>query len=460
MGGETDTDVKFPKRLRYRGKGKVLATIYKRPGQPQPYRLYWRCRVDGKPRSRFSDFPTYSAAKAKGETVVGELAKGAQAARLSPGQATDALAALERLQRYYEATGRRVSLLGAVSEFAEVSAKLPRGRTLHEGIDGFLANVVDVKRMDLGEAMKEFIETRRLKTVPSKEGRRPRISADHHYNTSLWLKEFADTFPGHAVCDLKKEHVALYMKQHGKLGAKTRNERRALVKMFLAWAVERDYLSKAHRLYEASELAMEPGDDDGEIECYTAGDLRAILERASQAPAAPKNGDEPAEDYRHLLPVIALAGLAGLRLKEAMRLSFEDIFKRPDHIEVGKTKSKTRSRRLIPVCPALAAWLEPYRQKTGAIWGKSYDMFHIDFAALRGAVEVEPKHNGLRHSFISAHFAAYNDEGLTAAQAGNSPDMIHHHYKGLLTKAEGEAWFAVTPKRPANVIQLSNKNAI
>jgi len=44
---------------------------------------------------------------------------------------------------------------------------------------------------------------------------------------------------------------------------------------------------------------------------------------------------------------------------------------------------------------------------------------------------------------------------LTAAQAGNSPAMIHAHYKGLATKAEAEKWFNVNPPGAAkNVIPL------
>jgi hypothetical protein len=43
-------------------------------------------------------------------------------------------------------------------------------------------------------------------------------------------------------------------------------------------------------------------------------------------------------------------------------------------------------------------------------------MFHIDFTALRKGVQVKERRNGLRHSFISAHFAAHSDEGLTASQ--------------------------------------------
>ena len=82
-------------------------------------------------------------------------------------------------------------------------------------------------------------------------------------------------------------------------------------------------------------------------------------------------------------------------------------------------------------------------------------MLHEDFAALRESLKVPNRRNGLRHSFISAHFAAYSDENLTAAQAGNCPQMIHPHYKGLLTKAQGEAWFAVKPaKTTAAMIAL------
>jgi hypothetical protein len=33
--------------------------------------------------------------------------------------------------------------------------------------------------------------------------------------------------------------------------------------------------------------------------------------------------------------------------------------------------------------------------------------------------------------------------------------MIHAHYKGLATKAEGERWFSVQPAQAANVIPLA-----
>jgi hypothetical protein len=32
--------------------------------------------------------------------------------------------------------------------------------------------------------------------------------------------------------------------------------------------------------------------------------------------------------------------------------------------------------------------------------------------------------------------------------------MVHKNYKGLMTKKDGEAWFAVAPAQAANVIPL------
>jgi hypothetical protein len=32
--------------------------------------------------------------------------------------------------------------------------------------------------------------------------------------------------------------------------------------------------------------------------------------------------------------------------------------------------------------------------------------------------------------------------------------MLFAHYRGLATKTEGQAWFAVAPAQPNNVIQL------
>lgn len=76
---------------------------------------------------------------------------------------------------------------------------------------------------------------------------------------------------------------------------------------------------------------------------------------------------------------------------------------------------------------------------------------------MRDATKIPSRRNGLRHAFVTYHFAMYSNENLTAAEAGNSPQIIHQHYKGLATRKEAVQWFAVKPSRRAgneNIIPL------
>ena len=434
--------MKFPKRLRHRGQGKTLATIYRLAGA---FRLYWRERVDGKPKSRMKDFSTYSEVKRAGDKVVAAKVKGT-VLPLSPGQVSDAQNAFEELQRFYQATGKRVSARFAVGAYCEAARKLG-DRTVADAVDGFLSTVARVKRVDLKAAVEQFIASRESKTV-AKDGKRPQLSPGYHYIVAMWLREFANAFPGHAVCDLSREHLSAYIGGHGDVSARTRNGRRTVVKMFLKWAVEGDLLTANHRLLAADGMAKEK-EDFGEVEFYTPQELRTLLDTASTE-----------AEFAGLLPVVALCGLAGLRLQEAVRLTWEDVFRVGGHVEVSSAKSKTRSRRLVATCQALAHWLEPYRDRTGLVWPHTLDRYHDEFNALLESLGIAAKRNGLRHSYCSFHYALHANESLTAQQAGNSPAMIHQHYKGLATRAEAEAWFAIAPAQAENVLQLPHSKAV
>jgi len=135
--------------------------------------------------------------------------------------------------------------------------------------------------------------------------------------------------------------------------------------------------------------------DPETIDYYSTSELRSMLEAADA----------------DLQPVIALAGLGGLRETEITRLDWADVFRVPGHIEVGALKAKTRSRRLVEVCASLGQWLEPYRGRPGAIWTKGYKKFHEDFARLRDDLKIPHRRNGLRHSFVTFHYALHADEG-------------------------------------------------
>jgi integrase len=435
-----DRRVKFPVTIRHRTS---KAKIYAPGGKFAYYRLAYA--TAGK--RRMQTFANYSDAKSAAERIVRELANGSQAAALNATQSRDALAAFERLQGFYQASGRRVSLLAAVSEFVEASAQLG-GRALGEAVTGYLRSVVSVKRIDIGEAVKEFLLTDEPRTK-AVNGQRPQLAADYANHRKIQLRRFAATFPNTAVCDLSKEHLDTFIASLKDFAPKTKNHYRAAVGQFLRWSVRKDYLPVTHRLGEADGLRPEHA-NTAEISFYTPLELAALLENADN----------------NLRPVIAMGGLAGLRSKELMRLDWADVWRVPGHIEITAGKSKTRQRRLVEICPALQAWLDTYRaRKTGKFWPGEERTFLDYYAKLCTNAKVEikgkkiavtRKANGLRHSFCSFHFALHTNENLTAAQAGNSPAMIHAHYKGLATKAEAEKWFNVIPAEAAkNVISLT-----
>ena len=136
-------------------------------------------------------------------------------------------------------------------------------------------------------------------------------------------------FPGYCVCDLTKDLLDAYILTMKDLSPKSRNHRRAITKQFLRWCVAKDYLNPSHRLLEAIELKPEALIGEN-IDYYLPSELRALLENA-----------EP-----EMRVIIALQAFAGLRLEEALRLEFSDLFRRIGHIEISSAKSKTRQHRL------------------------------------------------------------------------------------------------------------------
>ena len=93
---------------------------------------------------------------------------------------------MQRLDALRQSTGRRVSLLAAVSEFAEASAKL-QGRNLGEVVEGYLNTVASVKRKNVAEAIEEFIKADEPRTKAG-EGQRAQLSSEYARIRALRLR--------------------------------------------------------------------------------------------------------------------------------------------------------------------------------------------------------------------------------------------------------------------------------
>ena len=159
------------------------------------------------------------------------------------------------------------------------------------------------------------------------------------------------------------------------------------------------------------------------------------------------------------LPWLALAAFAGLRSEEVCPdqkskksgLAWEDIVWERGIIIVRPETSKTGRRRVVPVNPALRAWLEP-RADSGRI-----GPFLPPACPQKGGVMAETtrlgqfvagwRRNALRHSFIS-YRAAQVGLAQTAMEAGNSESEARRSYNDAKGLDEAEKWFAVFPPQP------------
>lgn len=153
----------------------------------------------------------------------------------------------------------------------------------------------------------------------------------------------------------------------------------------------------------------------------------------------------------------ALGLFAGLRVSEIHRLDWSAIDLNGGWITVSAAKSKTRSRRLVPVLPALKAWLKPVAKASGPIIGEDFRKRQeaarnkagftpeIEGTGLRKRKLIPWPANGLRHSFVSYRLAETCDAAKTALESGHSQDVLHAHYKELVRPDAAKKFFSLRP---------------
>src|SRR5439155_5243916 len=169
-----------------------------------------------------------------------------------------------------------------------------------------------------------------------------------------------------------------------------------------------------------------------------------------------------------LVPWLSIGGFAGLRSAEIARLDWCDVNLQERHITVAAGKAKTGSRRVVPISDNLFTWLEPHAQPEGPV--NVFASWWNEVAEIAGAVNAARKkagkkanfvwhHNGLRHSFCSYRVALTSDVAKVSYEAGNSPAMIHKHYKALVNEKTAKEWFAIMPDAKANVVAMPKAQA-
>lgn len=142
------------------------------------------------------------------------------------------------------------------------------------------------------------------------------------------------------------------------------------------------------------------------------------------------------------LPALVLAGFCGLRRSEVHGQIWADVHLDRKILRVTAAKQGTPSNRVVPLCPAALAWLRLTEDRADLICG-NLAMDRIRDIGRDAGFELPE--NCFRHSWISCRVAQTGDVAGTALEAGNSPAIIFKHYREVLAKAEGEAWFELRP---------------
>lgn len=144
-----------------------------------------------------------------------------------------------------------------------------------------------------------------------------------------------------------------------------------------------------------------------------------------------------------MLPYVAISLFAGVRPKELARLIWDDLDLNQKQITISGKAAKLRQRRIVDLSPNLIAWLRPMavarRPFVGKNWRRDFDKVKELAGFTSWTIDI------MRHTAISHHLAYHQHEGQTAQWAGNSPDVIQRHYKGLVNAKEAKLFWSIRP---------------
>lgn len=260
--------------------------------------------------------------------------------------------------------------------------------------------------------------------------------------------------PLHArmMADIKSAELEEILKSKG---ATARAMHMRNIRTFWKWAASpvRSWATMATvDAFEASRVS-----NDADIEILKPDDVKALLE------ASELEGPGAAAAY-------AIAIFGGVRMAELGRLIWGDVG--DEHIEIGKAIAKKHSRRLIPVCPTLKAWLiatrgdseddapivppnwndvsKSVRRRAG--WNVAARLLNDQVKV--GKLKKLPKlsrgkwpANACRHTCASVQVAVGTPLEDLTFKFGHSGghDLLRRHYVSRLTRKEAISILSVGP---------------
>lgn len=401
--------------------GQTRATIYETPIRGVPH--FTLCWYEGATRKRRL-FAHIEDAKREGLVQVHQLARGeSEIIRLTGIERLEYLRARDCLKEL------NISLDVAAAEFRDAKRLLKDASVLEAARFFASTKLVDVPEKPVSAVIEEML------VAKGEEG----LSARYLRDLRSRLTSFNQGFS----CNIASINGASIREwiQNRPIGNRSRNNYRIAIQTLFSFAKSRKYLAPDWHEMDSVPVWKE---SEAEIEVFTPDEMRILLALA----------ESPLRLY------LAIGGFAGLRTAEIERLDWSEINLAQGYIRVLANKSKTGSRRLVPITDNLRAWLMPLALSSGKVVAleniaNGIERLITKVNAHRRATSKVPqpekwtwKHNALRHSFCSYRLAWVKSAAQVALEAGNSPKMIFAHYRELVTEKVAQDWFSLRPENP------------
>ena len=247
--------------------------------------------------------------------------------------------------------------------------------------------------------------------------------SSQHINNAYYVgKKFVQAFPGLLACDVKTEGLQAWFETIAKtLRPATLKQHRRYVSLILEFGRRSKYLTGS----PAKDVRLAYR-DQGTVSTLTPEQTRRLLTAADPL----------------IRPYVALCAFQGLRPAEAQRLAWTGIT--DTHVYVSASIAKTRKNRVVPISENLLPWIEKARGRGGHVF-HSRQLFR---EAVEDAGLAPWPQDRLRHSYGTYRLALTKNEQLVAADMGNSPDIIHRHYRVPTTPEIAIAFFSITDEDP------------
>ena len=317
----------------------------------------------------------------------------------------------------------------------------PLGIPLHGAVEEYVAARSHLAGESLLSAVKEHsrrrhhvIDKRVPEIVEELLAAKQRDGLSQRYIQTLrsHLNRFASAFQtniGSVAARFIEEWLAAQ-----KVGARARNNIRMSIITLFHFGRSRGHLPKGQPT-EAEEVAKAK-DRGGKIGILTPKQLASLL----------NTGDEEPRLY------FAIGAFTGLRSAELIRLEWDDVNFARGHIQVAKGKSKTATRRLVPIQPNLMRWLSPYGERSGIVFASEHAASR-SIARAKGIIGEWPT-NALRHSYATYRLAQCQDAARVSLEMGTSAQMLFRNYRELADEQDAATWFGLLPKQAANIVQM------